>query len=107
MKTPSNSSKKAEKQTVEIKTGMKIISWLTRNGLWPVFTEAKLQIDPKTISKNGKAQKSKQNIFESHNRHKFLTKNNWISCNYSEGQLGLLLMRLSHETTNQKTGLYT
>ena len=48
-----------------------------------------------------------QNIFKSHNRHKFLTKNNWLSCNYSEGQLGLLLMGLNHETKNQKTGLYT
>ena len=43
-----------------------------------------------------------RNFFMGHNRHKFSTNRDGLSCNTSGSQLGLLLLRLGHETIAQQ-----
>ena len=72
MKSRSN---KAEKRMIETKTVMKI--QLNENGLWPVFTETKLQIEGKMAEKRQRSKKQmllKSSSSKSHNRHKISNK---------------------------------
>ena len=96
------SSNKAEKQMFEAKTVIEIKLQYAGNGLLPVFRETEQQIDRKIIYKTKLKNPFnflKTNIFISHNWFKPSTNSGRLGCNTSANQLGILIMRLSHDPT--------